>query len=283
MAILRTKFRRMPRPRKSTYGNEKPPYSYVALCAMAIQNSATGMLTLNEIYRFITNSFPFYKTNSSKWRNSLRHNLSYNDCFVKIVCTTSNGSKKSYWSLHPNCGNMFKDGSLLRRKKRFVTGKQSAVNRECSWETSKEHEYMKGLDIHVGEFQKPCVRLSKECKAGIENHIGKEKTDFSIDNILRSPIRRKDYIKSTCSDFTQSKTAGLSKHVKQPIECSYDSHKLYPDRFSHRGCQKSIPVTDWVYYDTCRRSHHDFAVTNNPLPCMSQRRKSLLCSCCSHG
>lgn len=111
----------MPRPKKSSYANEKPPLSYVALCAMAIRSSATGKMSLNEIYRFIISTFPYYKNTTSKWRNSLRHNLSFNDCFVKIVQGSENGNKRSLWSLHPNCGDMFEDGSLLRRKRRFTT------------------------------------------------------------------------------------------------------------------------------------------------------------------
>ena len=114
----------MPRPKKSSYGNEKPPLSYVALCAMAIRSSSAGMMSLNEIYRYIVDTFPYYKNTCSKWRNSLRHNLSFNDCFVKIIHGSENGNKRSLWSLHPNCGDMFEDGSLLRRKRRFTTNKK---------------------------------------------------------------------------------------------------------------------------------------------------------------
>lgn len=77
---------------------QKPPYSYIWLTYMAIQNSEEKMLPLTEIYKFIMDKFPFYRKNTqrwvmelewegewwNRWQNSLRHNLSFNDCFIKI-------------------------------------------------------------------------------------------------------------------------------------------------------------------------------------------------------
>ncbi|KAE8292210.1 Forkhead box protein B2 [Larimichthys crocea] len=109
----------MPRPGKNSYSDQKPPYSYISLTAMAIQNSTEKMLPLSDIYKFIMDRFPYYRENTQRWQNSLRHNLSFNDCFIKIPRRPDQPGKGSFWALHPDCGDMFENGSFLRRRKRF--------------------------------------------------------------------------------------------------------------------------------------------------------------------
>ncbi|XP_069482656.1 forkhead box protein B2 [Ambystoma mexicanum] len=109
----------MPRPGKSSYSDQKPPYSYISLTAMAIQHSAEKMLPLSDIYKFIMERFPYYREHTQRWQNSLRHNLSFNDCFIKIPRRPEQPGKGSFWALHPACGDMFENGSFLRRRKRF--------------------------------------------------------------------------------------------------------------------------------------------------------------------
>ena len=109
----------MPRPSRESYGDQKPPYSYISLTAMAIWSSPEKMLPLSDIYRFITDRFPYYRKNTQRWQNSLRHNLSFNDCFIKVPRRPDRPGKGAYWTLHPQAFDMFENGSLLRRRKRF--------------------------------------------------------------------------------------------------------------------------------------------------------------------
>jgi forkhead box protein len=86
---------------------------------MAIWSSAEKMLPLSEIYKFITDRFPYYRKNTQRWQNSLRHNLSFNDCFIKVPRRPDRPGKGAYWTLHPQAFDMFENGSLLRRRRRF--------------------------------------------------------------------------------------------------------------------------------------------------------------------
>nr|XP_045004641.1 forkhead box protein E3 [Jaculus jaculus] len=107
------------RRRRRPLQRGKPPYSYIALIAMALAHAPGRRLTLAAIYRFITERFAFYRDSPRKWQNSIRHNLTLNDCFVKVPREPGNPGKGNYWTLDPAAADMFDNGSFLRRRKRF--------------------------------------------------------------------------------------------------------------------------------------------------------------------
>ncbi|XP_019938489.2 forkhead box protein I1 [Paralichthys olivaceus] len=96
----------------------RPPYSYSALIAMAIQNAQDKKLTLSQIYQYVAENFPFYKKSKAGWQNSIRHNLSLNDCFKKVARDEDDPGKGNYWTLDPNCEKMFDNGNFRRKRKR---------------------------------------------------------------------------------------------------------------------------------------------------------------------
>ena len=98
---------------------EKPPYSYIALIVMAIQSSPSKRLTLSEIYQFLQARFPFFRGAYQGWKNSVRHNLSLNECFIKLPKGLGRPGKGHYWTIDPASEFMFEEGSFRRRPRGF--------------------------------------------------------------------------------------------------------------------------------------------------------------------
>lgn len=104
-------------PEEESGQPEKPPFSYVALIAMAIKDSRDKRQTLSGIYDYIVSKFPYYEKNKKGWQNSIRHNLSLNECFIKMPRDNGGDRKGNYWTLDPAFEDMFDKGNYRRRRR----------------------------------------------------------------------------------------------------------------------------------------------------------------------
>ncbi|CAF3377758.1 unnamed protein product [Rotaria socialis] len=102
----------------------KPPYSYVTLIRQAILSAHLQRMTLNEIYQWIIESYPYFRSAPPKWKNSIRHNLSLNKCFKRLQRSTNDPGKGSYWALDEANETNHQSNS---RKRRFETQKSLSI------------------------------------------------------------------------------------------------------------------------------------------------------------
>ena len=99
----------------SSGDKSKPTHSYIALISQAILSSPDRKMLLGDIYQFISEHYPYYKLEQKAWRNSIRHNLSINECFIKDGKLQNKGN---YWAIHPACVADFAKGDYRRRQAR---------------------------------------------------------------------------------------------------------------------------------------------------------------------
>ncbi|XP_054480413.1 forkhead box protein M1 [Anoplopoma fimbria] len=79
--------------------SERPPYSYMAMIQFAINSRKSRRMTLKEIYMWIEDHFPYFREVAKPgWKNSIRHNLSLHDMFIR---ETSPDGKISFWTIRP--------------------------------------------------------------------------------------------------------------------------------------------------------------------------------------
>ncbi|CAH1791638.1 unnamed protein product [Owenia fusiformis] len=95
---------------------DKPHHSYVKLIVDAILSKPEKRIILSDIYKYIQDNFEYYNNEERAWRNSIRHNLSLNECFIKAGRADS--GKGNYWSIHPACIEDFSKGDYRKRNAR---------------------------------------------------------------------------------------------------------------------------------------------------------------------
>ncbi|XP_048191596.1 forkhead box protein P3 isoform X2 [Perognathus longimembris pacificus] len=66
------------------FHNMRPPFTYATLIRWAILEAPEKQRTLNEIYRWFTRMFAFFRNHPATWKNAIRHNLSLHKCFVRV-------------------------------------------------------------------------------------------------------------------------------------------------------------------------------------------------------
>ncbi|XP_038249290.1 forkhead box protein H1 [Dermochelys coriacea] len=88
-------------PKKKKYSrHRKPPYTYLAMIALVIQASPGRKLKLSQIIQEIGALFPFFTEGYQGWKDSIRHNLSSNRCFSKLLKDPAKPKAKgNFWTV----------------------------------------------------------------------------------------------------------------------------------------------------------------------------------------
>lgn len=175
--------------KSSSVINVRPNDSYFAMIGKAIISSPTGRMALHEIYNYIRKNYPYYKrVNPAGWKNSVRHNLSLNECFIKAgKCEECKGH---YWAIHPANIQDFSRGDFNRRKAKAkarleqATETQNAAlsNRIQLW--AHQHYYPSiQWPFPVSNYPPP---LSNDPEEGSKGPTNDKLLKFNISNLINT-------------------------------------------------------------------------------------------------
>ncbi|KAL8751387.1 MAG: hypothetical protein Q9199_006448 [Rusavskia elegans] len=93
----------------------KPNYSYASLIGMSILRAPNRRLQLSQIYKWISDTFTYYRVAKDGWKNSIRHNLSINKAFTKVQRPKDDPGKGAYWTIMPGMEAQFLKEKPSRR------------------------------------------------------------------------------------------------------------------------------------------------------------------------
>lgn len=248
-----------PTQRASYQRYPKPPYSYLGMMVMAIRTSPRQMLTLSEIHQTLQNMFQFFSSGYNGWKDSVRHNLSHNKCFKKVLKDPlRNNSKGNYWMVDIDAV----PADAFKRQ-------DTVVAREGDWDAELHRQL--GLPPIILPSGGALSRLPASCPIVAipslrdePNAVPKPQLSFSIDNILRKDSKgtKPHHAPSqTVPTFTDGSDDGRSPPVSDRSSSGVESadssfegpsfNKCYPGNLftaMYHGQQTRRILSNQSYY-----------------------------------
>lgn len=71
----------------------EPPFSYLVLAVMALKSSSKASIPLVDIFQFIRDRFPYYRSPNDSWTVAAQRTINWNSVFVKSCQGTCQGKK----------------------------------------------------------------------------------------------------------------------------------------------------------------------------------------------
>ncbi|XP_044060781.1 forkhead box protein O6 [Siniperca chuatsi] len=135
--------------RRNAWGNQ----SYADLISQAIENSPEKRLTLAQIYEWMVKTVPYFRdkgdsNSSAGWKNSIRHNLSLHNKFLRVHNEST--GKSSWWMLNPEGG---KTGKAPRRRAASMDNSSKLLKSRMRAKQTKKQAGAGGLGGAGGVLQ----------------------------------------------------------------------------------------------------------------------------------
>ena len=210
---------------------KKPTQSYISIISTAILTKPDKKILLHEIYEFFEEKFPYFKyVESQAWKNSIRHNLSLNECFIKNG--RSDNGKGNFWSVHPACISDFSRGDFRRRQAR-QRAKRGSFHQTATEPLSQQHETHSGSPVEPHLYGSPSMSGYTPMKS-VTTHLGRSSRQYH-------PYRQQSHLQmqqQSCAYPTQY--SSLIEATAMPSTFSLPATTSYPAA-SYNTLQNSYP------------------------------------------
>ncbi|XP_063994761.1 uncharacterized protein LOC135172560 isoform X1 [Diachasmimorpha longicaudata] len=237
----------------SRYGGpKKPPFTYTELIEHALQER--GELTVSAIYQWISEHFPYYKSNDDRWKNSVRHNLSINPHFRK-------GSKAPH-----GAGHLWAIANRDGRPRALSTQQITSVpTQKQILKSIVESSYPRRSNNTVRQnvvIDEVAAATASICPSPEENVVGSVTLEHCAEQIL-SGIKRDVEVQYLMPMAVQNDAEDASQQIQQ-------AEQNCGDKETERDCWNVLadflnPVAKEVVAEECGLIGESYLVTDlNP-------------------
>ncbi|XP_038636527.1 forkhead box protein M1 isoform X2 [Scyliorhinus canicula] len=226
--------------------HERPPYSYMAMIQFAINSTQSKRMTLKEIYTWIEDHFPYFKYVAKPgWKNSIRHNLSLHDMFIR---QTSHNGKISHWTIRAEAN-------------RFLTLDQVVKSSEYS-PTDQTH-WIQAVPVLVCQQQQKRTGNTELPKSNVAIS-----TEVNLRKMKPLLPRTDSYLVPIQLPVTTSLILQPSHHTTLPIIQSHPSSATSSSELAKK--RKRVQIAPKISNETLSCHHPATSIKNSEKPLLIQ-------------
>ncbi|CCE63623.1 hypothetical protein TPHA_0F01390 [Tetrapisispora phaffii CBS 4417] len=245
----------------------KPPHSYATMITQAILSTEEGIISLSDIYRFISSNYSYYRFAKTGWQNSIRHNLSLNKAFDKVPRKPNEPGKGMKWRISEDYRNEFLN--------KWNTGKISKIRRGSSVARQLQLHMSKYSTLPAQKGSSPQINESTSLQPASRTLLPMTNSNNQPNGLSlgqRTNLLTPEYLKNTPMPMKQQQhpiTKGGTHNPTNSALVSFtaSSNLVPPANHASNHSSINIPTTNLMDFNSAYlRPNALPSISTKPLP-----------------